>query len=60
MAISFTESVILRIPVTLTGRRENLIHPLRHSEECLMRRDNLIRLLRHCEERPMRRGNLIL
>jgi hypothetical protein len=42
-----------------TKRRGNLIHPLRHSEERIVRRENLIRLLRHCEERFMRRGNLI-
>ena len=42
MAISFIESVILGSPVTLARRRENLIHPLRHSEERLMRRENLI------------------
>ena len=60
MAISITESFMLRSPVTLNWRRENLIHPLRHSEERPMRRENLIHPLRHSEERPMRRENLIL
>jgi hypothetical protein len=41
-------------------RREDPIHPLRHSEERIMRREDPIHPLRHCEERLMRRGNLIL
>jgi hypothetical protein len=44
-------------------RRENLIHPIRHSEERIMRRENLINPPRHCEESDRflvrRRGNLI-
>ncbi|HHT08838.1 MAG TPA: hypothetical protein GX009_00745 [Candidatus Atribacteria bacterium] len=44
-------------------RRENLIHPIRHSEESIMRRENLINPPRHCEESDRflvrRRGNLI-
>jgi len=42
VAILSIHSVILRIPVSFTGRRDNLIHPLRHSEERIMRRENLI------------------
>ena len=59
MAISSTYSVILKNPVLLTGQYENLIQPLRHSEERIGRRENLIHPLRHSEERIVRRENLI-
>jgi hypothetical protein len=45
---------------SLVGQRENLISPLRHSEERILRRENLISPLRHSEERILRRENLIL
>jgi hypothetical protein len=40
--IYHTYSVILRSPLSSTGRCKNLIHLLRHSEERIMRRENLI------------------
>ena len=40
----------------LVGRRGNLIHPLRHSEERIMRRENLILLSIYKEKMRSSRG----